>query len=207
MATISKNTIIGNGFTVGLNVPSALGLDDGADGSYIIAANQIAWGNNSIFNGKKFGNTTAQLLAAIEDAISDISDVASKVQTSSPTGTSTSGPTLTFTNFDATLQWGKSVTIAGITDDDYNTVKLPANPNTDTKVISVDNHYKTTGFNALTTEGLYKIKTDAAGHIIKATQVNLSDYASKAEYNVLLQEFNELKSFIGWNVTDSSTKP
>ena len=89
--------------------------------------------------------------------------------------------------------------IANINNTDI-TVKLPANPNTDTKVTAVDKHYTTSGFSALTTEGLYTIKTDAAGHITKATQVNLSNYASKSEYNDLLQEFNELKELITWNV-------
>ena len=190
MATINKNTIINNGFTVGLNVPSALGLDGGADGSYIIAANQIAWGTNSTFNGKQFGNTTANLLKAIEDAIDEVvTEVSSAV------------PTLTVTAIDHTLKWNTAVEVAKINNQSI-TVKLPANPNTDTdtKVTSVDKHYTTSGFSALTTEGLYTIKTDAAGHITKATKVNLSDYASKSEYNALLQEFNELKELIGWNV-------
>ena len=193
MATINKNTIINNGFTVGLNVPSALGLDGGADGSYIIAANQIAWGNNSTFNGKKFGNTTAELLTAIEDAIDEVvTEVSSAV------------PTLTVTAINHTLQWNTAVEVAKINNQSI-TVKLPANPNTntDTKVTSVGNHYKTDSFTALpivTTEALYTIKTDAAGHITNATKVNLNNYASKSEYNDLLQEFNELKELIGWNV-------
>ena len=175
-------------FDSGINLGSAIYCQEGVNGAYIISANQIAWGNNSTFNDKKFGNTTAELLTAIEDAIDEV-----------VTEVSSSVPTLTVTGVPHILQWNTAVEIAKINNQSI-TVKLPANPNTDTKVTSVDNHYKTTDFSALTTEGLYTIKTDAAGHITKATKINLSNYASKSEYNDLLQEFNELRDLIDWNV-------
>ena len=160
--------------------------DDGSDSKYIISANQIGWAGGKL-NDIEF-DTTAELLTAIEDEINAIvTEVSSAV------------PTLTFTTFSNTLQWNTAVKIANINGTDIK-VQLPVNPNTDSQVDSVNDHYKTTGFSALTTEGLYTIKTDAAGHITKATKVNLSDYASKSEYNDLLQEFNELKESIGWNV-------
>lgn len=45
---------------------------------------------------------------------------------------------------------------------------------TNTKVTSVDNHYKTNGFTAKTSD-LYKLTIDAAGHITAATKVQKSD--------------------------------
>ena len=162
--------------------------DDGSDSKFIISANQIGWAGGKL-NDTEF-DTTAELLTAIENEINNIvTEVSSAV------------PTLTVTAIDHTLKWNTAVEVAKINNQSI-TVKLPANPNTntDTKVTSVDNHYKTTDFSALTTEGLYTIKTDAAGHITKATKINLSDYASKEDYNDLLQEFNELKESIGWNV-------
>ena len=45
---------------------------------------------------------------------------------------------------------------------------------TNTKVTSVDNHYKTNGFTAKTS-GLYKLTIDAAGHVTAATAVTSSD--------------------------------
>ena len=187
MATISKNTIIGKGFDIGLAVPTALGLSDGNDGSFIIAAHQIAWGNNSIFNGKKFGNTTQELLSAIESAISEI---ATETQSGIPTITVTTYP-------DDVLQWNTAVTVAAINGTNI-TVKLPNKPtDADSKVTSVTNHYSN---KQITTAGLYKIKTDAAGHITYAEEVKLSDYASKIEYNQLKNEIDELKELIGWNV-------
>ena len=47
---------------------------------------------------------------------------------------------------------------------------------TNTKVTSVDNHYKTNGFTAKTS-GLYKLSIDAAGHITGATAVTDEDIA------------------------------
>ena len=48
---------------------------------------------------------------------------------------------------------------------------------TNTKVTSVDNHYKTNGFTAKTTSDLYKLTIDAAGHITGATAVTSGDIA------------------------------
>ena len=45
---------------------------------------------------------------------------------------------------------------------------------TNTKVTSVDNHYKTNGFTAKTSD-LYKLTIDAAGHITDVTKVQKSD--------------------------------
>lgn len=53
--------------------------------------------------------------------------------------------------------------------------KIPANPNTDTKVTSVDNHYKPNNTDQTKSSGLYKITTDAAGHVIDAVAVEKSD--------------------------------
>ncbi len=191
MATINKNTIINNGFTVGLNVPSALGLDGGADGSYIIAANQIAWGNNSTFNGKKFGNTTAELLTTIEEAIED--------KKSEATGNITG---VTVKNTGNILSWGKSVAVANVNGTDIK-VQLPANPdtNTDTKVTSVGNHYTA---KEITTQALYKIKTDAAGHIISATKFD--DFIEKSVVNNLKQQIADFKLYmIGLSSSTSSS--
>lgn len=55
-------------------------------------------------------------------------------------------------------------------------VNVPWTDN-DTKVTSVDNHYKTTGFTAKSSD-LYKLTIDAAGHITGATAVTNSDIAS-----------------------------
>lgn len=51
---------------------------------------------------------------------------------------------------------------------------------TNTKVTSVDNHYKTSGFTAKTS-GLYKLTIDAAGHITGADAVTNSDIAKYIE--------------------------
>lgn len=54
---------------------------------------------------------------------------------------------------------------------------------TNTKVTSVDNHYKTNGFTAKPTSDLYKLTIDAAGHITGATAVtsgDITDYISDA---------------------------
>lgn len=48
---------------------------------------------------------------------------------------------------------------------------------TNTKVTSVDNHYKTNGFTAKPTSDLYKLTIDAAGHITGATTVTSTDIA------------------------------
>lgn len=48
--------------------------------------------------------------------------------------------TYTFTNKAATLAWGSTATIATVGGTNI-TVTMPANPNSDTKVTSVDNHY------------------------------------------------------------------
>ena len=48
---------------------------------------------------------------------------------------------------------------------------------TDTKVTSVGNHYKTNGFTAKPTSDLYKLTIDAAGHITGATAVTSGDIA------------------------------
>lgn len=55
-------------------------------------------------------------------------------------------------------------------------VNVPWTDN-DTKVTSVNNHYKTDGFTAKTSD-LYKLTIDAAGHITGATAVTNSDIAS-----------------------------
>ena len=57
---------------------------------------------------------------------------------------------------------------------------------TNTKVTSVDNHYKTNGFTAKTSD-LYKLTIDAAGHITGATAVTPEDiakYISTATDNI-----------------------
>ena len=179
MATISKNTIIGKGFDIGLAVPTALGLSDGNDGSFIIAAHQIAWGNNSVFNAKSFGNTTEELLSAIESAISNKkSELLNNV-----TG-------ITVLPYSNELEWNKATKIANINGIDI-TVKLPSKPtDADSKVTSVTNHYSN---KEITTAGLYKIKTDAAGHITEATA--LGDYfIEKSKMEALRDELVILKN-------------
>lgn len=80
------------------------------------------------------------------------------------------------------LEWGKIIQIPSVVSDGYGHVNggelvsftMPSNPNTDTKVTSVANHYKTGSYTAATS-GLYKIATDAAGHVISQTAVAKSD--------------------------------
>ena len=80
------------------------------------------------------------------------------------------------------LAWGQTIQIPSVVSDSYGHISggelveftMPSNPNTDTKVTSVGNHYKTTNYNAATS-GLYKIATDAAGHIISQTAVTKAD--------------------------------
>ena len=74
----------------------------------------------------------------------------------------------------STLSWNTEVTLATIAGQAIK-AKLPVNPNTDTKVTSVDNHYKPTTSPAKTTSGLYKLTIDAAGHITGVANVNSDD--------------------------------
>ena len=81
------------------------------------------------------------------------------------------------------LSWGQTIQIPSVEADKYGHINggelvsftMPDNPNTDTKVTSVGNHYTTNGYTAITTAGLYKIKTDAAGHITGQTAVVKTD--------------------------------
>lgn len=59
-------------FTDGFNLGAPLFVQGGVNGKYVIAANQIAWGDESYFNGAKFGGTTVGLLSAIEAACAGI---------------------------------------------------------------------------------------------------------------------------------------
>lgn len=80
------------------------------------------------------------------------------------------------------LSWGKTIKVPSVVSDGYGhinggefvTFTMPSNPNTDTKVTSVGNHYKTTGYGAASS-GLYKITTDAAGHVTAQTAVVKKD--------------------------------
>jgi hypothetical protein len=80
------------------------------------------------------------------------------------------------------LEWGETIQIPSVVSDAYGHVNggelvsftMPDNPNTDTKVTSVDNHYKTNGYTGATS-GLYKITTDTAGHITSQTAVVKKD--------------------------------
>lgn len=81
------------------------------------------------------------------------------------------------------LAWGKTIQVPSVVSDGYGHISggelvsftMPDNPNTDTKVTSVDNHYTTNGYVAATTSGLYKITTDAAGHVTSQTAVVKKD--------------------------------
>lgn len=80
------------------------------------------------------------------------------------------------------LSWGQTIKIPSVVSDAYGHVNggelvsftMPSNPNTDTKVTSVTNHYKTDGY-AAAASGLYKISTDAAGHVTAQTAVVKAD--------------------------------
>ena len=52
-------------FSGGINLPASIMVQGGVDGEYVIAANQIAWGAESEFNGKNIESTQA-LLGEIE---------------------------------------------------------------------------------------------------------------------------------------------
>ena len=64
---------------------------------------------------------------------------------------------------------------------------------TNTKVTSVDNHYKTSGFTAKTSD-LYKLTIDAAGHITGATAVTNSDIA--AYISGATQDISDLQDLV-----------
>ena len=151
--------------------------DDGSDSKYIISANQIGWAGGKL-NDIEF-DTTAELLTAIED---EINAIVTKV--------SSAVPTLTFTTFSNTLQWNTAVKIANINGTDIK-VQLPANPNTDSQVDSVNDHYKA---KEITTQALYKIKTDAAGHIISATKFD--DFIEKSAVDNLKQQIADFKMYM-----------
>ena len=71
MANVDKNSIgqLNNGFVINVDVP--ITVQNGKDGSFAVAANQIAWGNSE-FNGSTFGGTSQGLLTAIENKIGGI---------------------------------------------------------------------------------------------------------------------------------------
>ena len=56
-------------FESGFNLGAPIFVQGGANGKFAVSANQIAWGTESTFNGKLFGNTTAELLTAIENSL------------------------------------------------------------------------------------------------------------------------------------------
>ena len=56
-------------FESGFNLGAPIFVQGGANGKFAVSANQIAWGTESTFNGKPFGNTTAELLTAIENSL------------------------------------------------------------------------------------------------------------------------------------------
>lgn len=80
------------------------------------------------------------------------------------------------------LNWGQTISIPSVSSDGYGHINggelvpftMPDNPNTDTTVTSVDNHYKKEGYKAASS-GLYKITTDAAGHVTSQTDVVKDD--------------------------------
>ena len=76
MANISYNTIrIKNGElynpgkSFGINFSAGITVQSGVDGAFAVQANQIAWGEESIFNGSYFGGTSEGLLTAIENSL------------------------------------------------------------------------------------------------------------------------------------------
>jgi hypothetical protein len=70
MAKVKQSYVgtLNGGTTIGIQLPIL--VNSGADGSYVIAANQIAWGESE-FNNNKFDGTTEGLLTAIETAIAN----------------------------------------------------------------------------------------------------------------------------------------
>ncbi len=71
MAIVDKTSIgtLNNGLAINVDIP--ITVQNGKDGSFAVAANQIAWGNSE-FNGSTFGGTSQGLLTAIEDKIGGI---------------------------------------------------------------------------------------------------------------------------------------
>ena len=69
MAKVKQSYVgtLNGGTTIGIQLPIL--VNSGKDGSYVIAANQIAWGE-SRFDDNTFGGTTEGLLTAIENKIS-----------------------------------------------------------------------------------------------------------------------------------------
>ena len=69
MAKVKQSYVgtLNGGTTIGIQLPIL--VNSGADGSYVIAANQIAWGESHFYN-ETFGGTTEGLLTAIENTIS-----------------------------------------------------------------------------------------------------------------------------------------
>ena len=64
MAKVKQSYVgtLNGGTTIGIQLPIL--VNSGADGSYVIAANQIAWGESHFYN-ETFGGTTEGLLTAI----------------------------------------------------------------------------------------------------------------------------------------------
>ena len=73
MAKVKQSYVgtLNGGTTIGIQLPIL--VNSGADGSYVIAANQIAWGESHFYN-ETFGGTTEGLLTAIENTISTYAD-------------------------------------------------------------------------------------------------------------------------------------
>ena len=173
MATINKLDTSKGKITV--NFPFI--NDDGSDSKYIISANQIGWAGGKL-NDISF-DTTAELLEAIENSIES--------KKSEALGNITG---VKVTNTNNTLSWGKAITVANINGDAIK-ITLPSNPDTDTKVTAVDKHYTA---KEIATQALYKIKTDAAGHIISATKFD--DFIEKSAVNNLKQQIADFKMYM-----------
>ena len=101
--------------------------------------------------------------------------------------------TVSVVNKGATLAWGKSTTVATVEGTNIN-VSLPGNPNTDTKVTSVSNHYTpsggttksasgASGTSGTTVQVVTGVTCDAAGHVTGITSGAATDttYSSKSE--------------------------
>ena len=81
-------------------------------------------------------------------------------------------------------------------------------PWVDSKVTTVDNHYQQTTKPTKTTEGLYKIKIDDAGHITAAALITKSDITGLgiAPWGTVNVTYKDLKSMVGKSQLEPGVK-
>ena len=140
----------------------------------IVQALQIDWNGAVLPNYSPTGlNTTGEILSVLDTAYKKANSAITSINVENhykgSLGAKSSGL------YKLTID--KAGHITGATDvakSDITALGIPGtDTNTDTKVTSVDNHYK--GSLGAKTSGLYKVAFDAAGHITSATLVTQND--------------------------------